>query len=132
MRCLDSSVLIAYLEEDEAALRYISDHLNEPLYAPSLALFEVYQGAVFGDGEDEPEATRQHLDWLDDILPFTEATALETARLQSELLQEGAPLAPRDAMIAGCAREVGATLVSEDGDLTNERMQSVTSAESYE
>ncbi|WP_276301313.1 PIN domain-containing protein [Halorussus lipolyticus] len=132
MKCLDSSVLIAYLEEDETALHYISDHLDEPLYAPSLALFEVYQGAVFGDDEDEPEVTRQHLDWLDDILPFTEATALETARLQSELLDEGTPLAPRDAMIAGSAREVGATLVSEDGDLTNDGVKTVMAAESYE
>jgi len=132
MKCLDSSVLIAYLEEDEAALRYISEHLSEPLYAPSLALFEVYQGAVFGDDEDEPEATRQHLDWLDDILPFTEATALETARLQSDLVDKGAPLAPRDAMIAGSAQEVGATLVSEEGDLTNESIKTVMAAESYE
>lgn len=79
MKCLDSSVLVAYLEEDETALQYISNHLDEPLYVPSIGLFEVYQGAVFGDGEEEPEATRRHLDWVDDVLPFTESTALETA-----------------------------------------------------
>jgi predicted nucleic acid-binding protein len=132
MKCLDSSLLIDYLNEDEAALAYISDHLDEPLYASSVTLFELYQGAVFGGDEREPEATRHHLDWLDEVLPFTEETALETARLQSELLEEGKPLQPRDAMIAGTAREVGATLVAGDGDFTDDDVQAVASVESYE
>jgi predicted nucleic acid-binding protein len=130
MKCLDSSFLIDYLDGEEATLVYLSENAEAPLYVPAIALYEIYEGAVYDD-DDEPKATRQNLDWMDDVLPFSETTALETARLQRSLLEEGSPLAPRDAMVAATAREVGATLVSGDGDFLDDSVQSVLDVEGY-
>jgi predicted nucleic acid-binding protein len=130
MKCLDSSFLIDYLDGEEATLVCLSENAEAPLYVPAIALYEIYEGAVYDD-DDEPKATRQNLDWMDDVLPFSETTALETARLQRSLLEEGSPLAPRDAMVAATAREVGATLVSGDGDFLDDSVQSVLDVEGY-
>jgi predicted nucleic acid-binding protein len=130
MKCLDSSFLVDYLDGEEATLVYLSENAEAPLYVPAIALYEIYEGAVHDD-DDEPKATRQNLDWMDDVLPFSETTALETARLQRSLLEAGSPLAPRDAMVAATAREVGATLVSGDGDFLDDSVREVLDVETY-
>ena len=130
MKCLDSSFLIDYLDGDEATMAYLSEHADSPFHTPSIVLYEIYEGAI-RDDDEEPKATRQDLDWLDDVLSFSETTAFETARLQRKLLERGAPLAPRDAMVAATAREVGATLVSRDGDFLGDSAQDVLDVETY-
>ena len=50
MTLYDSSVLIDYLNGHDAAVEYVSDHLDERAVAPPLVLFEIYQGEVFESG----------------------------------------------------------------------------------
>ena len=55
MTLYDSSVLIDYLDGDEAVVEYVQARCEERALAPPLVLFEVYQGEVFKTG---PPTTR--------------------------------------------------------------------------
>lgn len=62
---------------------------------------------------------RETVRWCSLDFDLTESVAMEAAEIQSHLLDEGDPMAPRDVMIAATARSVGEHLVVADADFEN-------------
>lgn len=115
MTVYDSSVLISYLDGEDAAVNYVKTHLDERAVAPSLVLFEVYQGEVFKSGPSNFDAVDGALEWLD-VVDGIEDVSRAAAELQDELSNDGTPLAARDAFIAGAAKSLGESLAVADSD----------------
>lgn len=115
MTVYDSSVLIDYLAGEDAAVRYVEDHVDERAVTVPLVLFEVYQGEVFKSGPTELDAVDGALSWLE-VVEATAAHARTAAELQDLLRESGTPLAPRDALIAGAASALDEPLAVADSD----------------
>lgn len=115
MTLYDSSVLIDYLDGDEAAVQYVEAHIDERAVAPPLVVFEVYQGEVFKSGAADFDAVEDALDWLS-VVDETSDLARAAAELQDELQRRGEPLAARDAFIAGTAKGLDERLAVADSD----------------
>lgn len=115
MTVYDSSVLISYLDGEDAAVNYVEAHLDERAVAPSLVLFEVYQGEVFKSGPANFDAVDGALEWLTGV-DRIEGVSRTAAELQNELANNGTPLAARDVFIAGTAKSLGEPLVVGDSD----------------
>ncbi len=129
MNCYDSSFLIDYLDGQNAAIEYLEAN-DGPHLVPAVVLFELFQGELFSEGRPQFERLRHRIGWAD-VVPFDEETAYHTGRLLDDLADRGRALQPRDAMIAGTARRLGATLVSSDDDLTNADLRDVVDVETY-
>jgi tRNA(fMet)-specific endonuclease VapC len=116
MLCTDSSFLIDYLTESDGgpAAAFLDDHDEEPFYAPTMALFEIYCGSANG-ASVSIERIAELVDWLEP-LAFTEASAREAAHIRRELRETNESLGTADVLIAADARRVGATLVTADAD----------------
>jgi predicted nucleic acid-binding protein len=56
---------------------------------------------------------------------FSEDLALEAARLQSRLLENGATMSPRDLFVAATARSMGDELVVSDADFDTDGLREV-------
>ena len=115
MTLYDSSVLIDYLDGDDAAVDYVDDHATERAVVPSLVLFEVYQGEVFKSGPADFDAVDRALTWLT-VVDGTRDVARTAAELQAELQARGDALAARDAYIAGTADVLDERLAVSDPD----------------
>jgi predicted nucleic acid-binding protein len=115
MTLYDSSVLIGYLDGNEAAVEYVETHLDERAVAPPLVLYEVYQGEVFKTGPADFDAVERALSWLT-VVDETAMLARAAAELQNDLRARGEPLAARDAFIAGAAIGLEESLAVSDGD----------------
>lgn len=115
MTLYDSSVLIDYLDGSDAAVEYVESNLDERAVAPSLVLFEVYQGEVFKSGPADFDAVDGALEWVT-VVDETTTVARAAAELQNDLADDGTPLKPRDAFIAGTAKALGERLVVADSD----------------
>lgn len=115
MTLYDSSVLIDYLDGEEAAVEYVVAHSDERAVTTPLVLFEVYQGEVFKSGSPDFDAVGDALAWVD-VVGVTGGLARAAAELQADLHRRGDPLAARDAFIAGTARGLGDSLAVADAD----------------
>lgn len=104
MLCTDSSFLIDYLTEadDGPAAAFLEAHDDEPFYAPTIALFEIYCGPADGAGVTV-ERIAGLVDWLEP-LPFTEASAREAAYIRRELRETYHSLGTADVLIAADTR----------------------------
>ena len=125
MTLYDSSVLIDYLDGDEAVVEYGQARCEERALAPPLVLFEVYQGEVFKSGAPEFDA-------VDRALGVTDATAelaRTAAEVQSELQKRGESLAARDAYIAGTAKALGEPLATTDSGFDLDALADVLDVE---
>ena len=117
MNCLDTSVLIDYLEGEASVGEFVESHDREPLFAPTPALQEVFIGAVRARGDDGLERVRSDLDWVEPI-DLTIDTAAEAARIDGELHAAGEPIGPLDTLIAGVVRHANGTIVTRDNHFT--------------
>ena len=115
MTLYDSSVLIDYLDGDEAVVEYVETRRKERALTPPLALFEVYQGEVFKTGPPDFEAVDRALGWIT-VTDGTAELARVAAEIQTELRERGESLAARDAYIAGTAKALGEPLATTDSD----------------
>jgi predicted nucleic acid-binding protein len=106
MSCLDSSFLIDLFSGDPEALAFLEESSGE-LFAPAVALAEVYEGFEWMDEPDKVET----LGWITP-LPFDEASARETARIVVTLEERGEPIKYTDAQIAGTVLARDGTLVT--------------------
>lgn len=113
MLCLDANALIDYLEGVDAFGDFIRARSQEPMFAPAVALHEVFVGAVRLHGEDGLEEVQEDLDWVEPM-PLTAGAAAETARIDAELHEQGEPIGPMDTLIAGIIREAGGSIVTDD------------------
>ncbi|PSP78540.1 VapC toxin family PIN domain ribonuclease [Halobacteriales archaeon QS_4_69_225] len=115
MKAVGTTFLVDYLTEDDEGpvAEFLETTEDEPLYAPTLVLNEVYRGAVFADGAETVDDLARRLEWLE-RLPFTDASAREAVAVERELKADGEQINRLDVLIAGVVREVGAELVTRD------------------
>lgn len=112
MNCLDTNALIDYLEGEQAIAEFLEES-QQPYFAPTVALHEVFVGGARLRGSDGVESTRDGLDWLESI-PLTIDGAAEAAKIDAELHANGTPIGALDTLIAGVVREAEGTLVTAD------------------
>lgn len=109
---LETSYLVDYETGREAARAFFESHANESLSASTISAFELGFGVALA-GTDAFDVLRDSLTWVE-FLEFSVDDALEAARLQAELESAGERIPVPDVMIAGVARNRGATLVAAD------------------
>ena len=123
MICLDTSVCRDYLG-GRAYAEDLPDRLEAtfgadavfPALAPTVVLYELYTGALRSESPNEtPDAVTTALSWTTPA-GLSDAAAREAAEIRATLLDRGEPINAVDYLIAGIARDRGATVVSADGD----------------
>jgi predicted nucleic acid-binding protein len=112
MKLLETSYLVDYERGREEARTYFEAHQRDALAASTVSIFELAFG-VACDGDGDLDELRDSLLWVD-VLDFSVGDAFEAARIQAELQAAGDRLPIGDLMIAGVARNRGATLVTGD------------------
>lgn len=112
MKLLETSYLVDYERGNEVAEEFFAEHEHATLGASTISMFELAFGVVWGSDRDLTEL-RDSLRWVD-FLAFSVADAIEGARIQAELQSVGARIPIGDMLIAGVARNRGATLVATD------------------
>lgn len=121
MTFLDSSVIIDLLEGVDDTVGFIRSR-DDQLLTSSICVYEVLDG-VLGSGSTDIVAERQRFDGVRTI-EFTDDLAVEAARLQDELLADGARMAARDCIVAATARSTGDHLVVADSDFQTDVLES--------
>ena len=125
MIALDSSFLIDYLAGVEATARFLEQREEPVYYAPTIVLYEIYEGAARYDG-DSIDLAEESLEWVEP-LEFDLTAAREAAQITVELRADGAPINAGAVLIAGTCRRHGATLVTRDDDFsTVDRLETVS------
>lgn len=98
----------ARAKASEVALR------GHPLYIPTPALFELWDGVARSDRpREETEKIRAFVSGHD-LLPFSEEDAREAGLLQGRLARMGRPLNTVDVMVAGMAKARRETVLASD------------------
>ncbi|MFD1585867.1 PIN domain-containing protein [Halorientalis brevis] len=118
---LDSSAIIDYMSDDTAVVEYLDG--REPFFTSAVCVYEVLDG-LLGAGKTDVVEARRGFGGVQ-TLDFTEQIALEAARLQDEMMNDGIRLSTGDALIAATARSTGDELVVTDADFETEHLQDV-------
>ncbi|KZX49066.1 PIN domain-containing protein [Haloarcula sp. K1] len=131
MRVLDANFLIDYLSGHPATETYYESNGGEEelwvMPAPAHAEALVGVGNLpSGDLEEAVEA----LSW-GEIYEISEDLSVEAGRIADEVGSQGPYLDGVDALVAAVGRELDATVVSVDGDLTHEETKQVVDVEEY-
>lgn len=71
MRCTDTSFLVDYPNGVDAVEAWLADHERQPIHAPTVALFEIYRGALRAERPGGLDEAADALDWTEP-LRFTE------------------------------------------------------------
>jgi hypothetical protein len=116
---LDSSVIIDMLEGVPEVVEYVEDR-GQPYLTSAVCVFEVLDGRL-GSGTTDVVETRQDFAGVQS-LDLNENIALEAARMQDQLLDDGERMATRDLLIAATARSTGAELVVADSDFETQHL----------
>ncbi|QCJ45951.1 type II toxin-antitoxin system VapC family toxin [Haloprofundus sp. MHR1] len=114
MNCFDTSALIDYLEGSEELKQVLETRENQPFFAPTVVLHEVFVGAARLRGEEGVREVREDLHWIEP-LELTVDDAAEAAYMSAELSDAGTPIGSMDTLIAGICRSSGSTLITRDG-----------------
>ena len=115
MNCLDSSFVIDYWNGEEFARDFLED-VSDPIVIPSVALFELYLGALLANSPTEDiTSVRSDLDWAEPLL-FDDMVAAHAARIEADLQEQGDRINMMDVLIAATARKHNATLIATDSD----------------
>lgn len=113
MTFLDSSVIIDMLEGVPDVVEAVEER-GQPYLTSSLCVFEVVDGTV-GSGETDVVGVRQQFGGVR-ALDMNEQVALEAARMQDALMDDGERMAARDLLVAATARSTGDEFVVADSD----------------
>ncbi|WP_152042703.1 PIN domain-containing protein [Salinigranum salinum] len=113
MTFLDSSVIIDMLAGVPDIVEAVEER-GQPYLTSSLCVFEVVDGRV-GSGETDVVGVRQQFGGVR-ALDLNEQIALEAARMQDKLMDDGERMAVRDLLIAATARSTGDELIVSDSD----------------
>jgi tRNA(fMet)-specific endonuclease VapC len=109
---LDTNILIYVIKNRPAAARERFSHHHGQMCMSSVTLMELVYGAeksaAPGRNLREVEGLAARLD----VLPFDPAAATHAGRIRAELARAATPIGPYDQMIAGHARSLGLTLVT--------------------
>ena len=112
MKLLETSYLVDYEKGRDVARDYYEAHQHEAFGASTVSMFELAFGVVW-ESERDLQTLRDSLQWIE-FLEFSVADAIEAARVQAELQSAGQRIPIGDLLIAGVARNRGATLVAGD------------------
>lgn len=112
MKLLETSYLVDYEKGRESAKDYYERRPHDSFCASTVSMFELAFGVVWEDDRDL-RTLRTSLQWVD-FLELSVPDAIEAARLQVELQSAGERIPIGDLLIAGVARNRGATLVAGD------------------
>ena len=113
MTFLDSSVIIDMLAGVPDIVEAVEER-GQPYLTSSLCVFEVVDGRV-GSSETDVVEVRQQFGGVR-ALDLNEQIALEAARMQDKLMDDGDRMAARDLLIAATARSTGDELIVSDSD----------------
>ena len=130
MKVLDTLFLIDYGNEVDAAGEYLEEHEDEVFILPAPVYTEYLLGTVHSSAETDIADTQQELAW-GEVIEITEETALTAAEIADEISPQGPHLAAVDALVAAVGRGLGASVVSEDSDLTHDETKKVFKVEEY-
>ena len=114
MKLVDASFLVDYARGAEAALAYLAAHDEDEIGASTIVLSELYRGLVLTQDMTRTEAMSKY-EWVEPVA-FTNEAAAEAADIYVELRAEGELINKSDIYIAGTARALGVSLVTEDDD----------------
>lgn len=131
MKVLDATFLIDYLDGLAATREFYEENGGDEIrwVAPVPAFAE----ALVGEGnlpDGDTDAARQDLAWVD-VHPVDERTAVTAGHIADEIAPGGPYLDGPDALIAAVGRELDAPVVSNDSDLTHEKLKQVVAVEEY-
>lgn len=112
MKLLDTSYLVDYEKGRDVAHRYFEAHEHDPLAISAVSGFELAFG-VARSSTDELATLLESLSWAE-LVEFSLEDGFAGARIQAELESKGERIPIADSMIAGVARNRGATLVTGD------------------
>lgn len=117
MLCLESSLLVDALDPDRTghddARTFLERHRNQPLFLPTICVWEVLRGPAKSGNEAGYADTANKLEFGFQ-LPFDGAAAREAATIELEQMQKGQPLNVRDYAVAGTVRHYGGTIATRD------------------
>lgn len=117
MKLLETSYLVDYEKGRTVAKEYYERHQHEAFAASTVSMFELAFGVVW-ESDRNLQTLRDSLRWVD-FLEFSVADAIEAAQIQTELQSAGERIPIGDLLIAGVARNRGATLVASDDHFGN-------------
>lgn len=129
MKVLDASFLIDYLNGVDATAEYLLANEGEQFIFPAPAYAEALVGEGNAPDGDVAEA-RADLAW-GDVYETDEQTAVVAGEIADDIGSQGPFLTGMDALIAAVGRELGAPVVSADGDLTHSETKNVVDVEEY-
>lgn len=116
MISFDNNLLSDYLAGEPAAREFLEPVADEVWCVSSVVLYEAMMGAFYGHIDATPESVRRATTEFERA-DVSEQTAERAVQLQQDLRDHGQQLEARDALIAGSAVEIGATLATEDSGL---------------
>lgn len=130
MKVLDASYLVDYEHGVEAAKEYLLSNRDDEFVIPAPVHVEYLLGDVHSARETDLAETGHELSWA-----TVHSVGQRTSRLAAEVADEVGPQGPQltgiDALVAGTARELGASVVASDGDLTHPEVKSVVPVDEY-
>lgn len=131
MKVLDANFLIDYLNGKKSTEQFYQENggRDELWVMPAPA----YAEAIVGVGNvpnGNIEEAMANLKW-GQVYDVDEELAVVAAEIADEIGAEGPYLNGIDALIAAVGRELGAPVVSNDGDLTHQETQKVVDVEEY-
>jgi tRNA(fMet)-specific endonuclease VapC len=109
---LDTNILIYVIKNRPAAARERFMRHHGQMAVSTVSLMELIYGA---ERSAAPERNLRDIEGLIarmDVLSFDAFAAAHAGRIRVDLSREGTPIGPYDQMIAGHARSLGLTLVS--------------------
>jgi len=118
---LDTSAIIDLVAEDDDVKPYVE--ARKPYWTSTICVYEFINGRL-GSHTTNYHKVRQEFAEVN-ALDLTESISVEAASLQDELVDEGAPLATTDILIAATARTTGDELVVADDDFDTETLSQV-------
>lgn len=131
MKVVDTTFLVDYLDDHDAVRDYLET--NADVYAtPAPAFTEVLQGEAYKSDHstvDIPGA-RSALDFVD-VLTVDERLSVAAAEFASDVYPPGPKMGAVDAIVGALARRAGATVVTDDSDLTHEETKAVIDVDEY-
>jgi len=113
----------------DATAEYLLANESEQFIFPAPAYAEALVGEGNAPDGDVAEA-RADLAW-GDVYEMDEQTAVVAGEIADDIGPQGPFLTGMDALIAAVGRELGAPVVSADGDLTHSETKNVVEVEEY-
>lgn len=114
MKLLETSFLVDYLNEQPYTIEYLESNAQAEYAIPTIALYEVYAGAIRSTASGETiETITDAIAWAD-VAAFDEPAAREAAAIRAALLDRGNPIPAPDILNAGVARALDCELIATD------------------